>query len=192
MDIGGRIRAARKRAGLSQDEVARRTGMSLNGMANIERGHIPDPHVSSVRRIADALGVSVGELVGEPVLAGKAEAPEAGRPGEELSIALSEKLQRQLDDQLRIFGERKSIARSDEDLHEAAKDFQHWWLIAFDWLSVIVREFPEAADGRLKAVVDAASQSVKDEYTPNAPNPRHTPDMADVVREWHHEEARRA
>ena len=67
VDIGERIRIARKRAGLSQEEVARRAGMSLKGMAYIERGHIEDPHYSSLAGIAEALGVSVGELVGEPV-----------------------------------------------------------------------------------------------------------------------------
>ncbi len=86
MDIGQRIRAARKRAGLSQEEVARRAGMSLKGMAYIERGHIEDPHISSVRSIADALGVPVGELLGEPVLAGKAEAPDAGPPARTKSV----------------------------------------------------------------------------------------------------------
>ena len=67
VDIGERIRIARKRAGLSQEEVARRAGMSLKGMAYIERGHIEDPHYSSLAGIAGALGVSVGELLGESV-----------------------------------------------------------------------------------------------------------------------------
>ena len=49
--------------------------MSLKGMAYIERGHIEDPHYSSLSSIAHALDMSVGELVGEPALSGKAEAP---------------------------------------------------------------------------------------------------------------------
>src|SRR5215213_4559200 len=61
--------------------------MSLKGMAYIERGHIEDPHYSSLAGIAGALGVSVGELVGEPVAAGKVEAPEAGRPNTSEIIA---------------------------------------------------------------------------------------------------------
>ncbi len=84
MDIGARIRAARRRVGLSQEEVARRAGMSLKGMGDIERGLIEDPHFSSLRKIADALGVPIGELLEEePVLSGgKVEAPESGHPDE--------------------------------------------------------------------------------------------------------------
>jgi hypothetical protein len=49
--------------------------MSLKGMGDIERGAIPDPHYSSLHKIAEGLGVSVGELLEEPTLAGKAAAP---------------------------------------------------------------------------------------------------------------------
>ncbi len=76
MSIGSRIRAARKAAGLSQEELARRAGMSLKGMGDIERGDIADPHYSSLNKIASGLGVTVTELLEEPVPL--AEAPEAG------------------------------------------------------------------------------------------------------------------
>lgn len=66
MEIGKRIRDARKAAGLTQEEVARRAGMSLKGMGDIERGDIPDPHYSSLSKIARALGVSIGALMEEP------------------------------------------------------------------------------------------------------------------------------
>ncbi len=65
MDIGDRIRTMRKAVGLSQEEVARRAGLSLKGMAYIERGRIEDPHISSLRGIAHALGMPVEELVRE-------------------------------------------------------------------------------------------------------------------------------
>ncbi len=71
-EIGRRIRVARKGAGFSQEKLARRAEMSLNGMASIERGEIVDPHISTLSRIADALGVSVSELLEEPAHAGKA------------------------------------------------------------------------------------------------------------------------
>jgi transcriptional regulator with XRE-family HTH domain len=70
--IGKRIRSARKDAGLSQEALARMANMSLNGMASIERGEIVDPHISTLAAIADALDVSVGELLEEPALAPKA------------------------------------------------------------------------------------------------------------------------
>ena len=75
MDIGSRIRAARKAAGLSQEELARRADLSLNGFADIERGHIKDPHYSTLVSLADALGVSVSELMGEAADSGKVLAP---------------------------------------------------------------------------------------------------------------------
>ncbi|HVF01067.1 MAG TPA: helix-turn-helix transcriptional regulator, partial [Rubrobacteraceae bacterium] len=58
MDIGDRIRTARKAAGLSQEELARRANMSLKGMSYIERGRIEDPHYSSLRGIATGLGMT--------------------------------------------------------------------------------------------------------------------------------------
>jgi len=95
VDIGERIRIARKRAGLSQEEVARRAGMSLKGMAYIERGRIEDPHYSSLAGIAEALGVSVGELVGEEQAAvPKDKAPtEMGQEEERRVLSLGELLE---------------------------------------------------------------------------------------------------
>jgi transcriptional regulator with XRE-family HTH domain len=65
VDIGSRIRTARKAAGLSQEELARRAQMSLKGMGDIERGDIGDPHISSLRNIAGALGLPISELLEE-------------------------------------------------------------------------------------------------------------------------------
>jgi transcriptional regulator with XRE-family HTH domain len=80
VSIGDKVRATRKAAGISQEEVARRAGVSLNVINRLERGVILDPHYSTLRGIASALGVPVEDLVREPALAGKAEAPkEAGR-----------------------------------------------------------------------------------------------------------------
>ena len=81
MDIGSRIKAARLAAGLSQEDLARRADMSIKGMSYIERGHIEDPHISSLRKIARALGMEVGELLSERELTGKAEASDEPGPG---------------------------------------------------------------------------------------------------------------
>ncbi len=87
MQIGEHVRAARKRAGLSQDALARRADMSLSAITTIELGTRADPHYSSLSKIAGALGMSVGQLLEEgPVLAGKAEAP---APGPLLDMALA-------------------------------------------------------------------------------------------------------
>jgi len=64
MSFGKRIKYLRKAKGLTQEEVARRAGMSLKGMSDIERGVIPDPHLSSLTKIAErGLGIDVSELL---------------------------------------------------------------------------------------------------------------------------------
>ncbi len=76
MDIGKRVRTAREARGITQEELARRAGVPLNRVGRIETGAVTDPHYSTLSRIAVGLGVSVGELLEEPVPL--AEAPEAG------------------------------------------------------------------------------------------------------------------
>ncbi len=98
MDIGGRIRSARKRAGLSQEEVARRAGMSLKGMSYIEVGRVADPHYSSLVGIADALGMSVGELLeGDPTTPGKAQAPPPPETGDAAGLSPEERREQLLE-----------------------------------------------------------------------------------------------
>lgn len=76
MSIGDKVRATRKAAGISQEEVARRAGVSLNVINRLERGVILDPHYSTLRGIASALGVPVEDLVREPALASRPEVRE--------------------------------------------------------------------------------------------------------------------
>jgi transcriptional regulator with XRE-family HTH domain len=76
VDIGDRIRAVRKGAGLTQEEVARRSGLTLKAVGEVERGEVQDPHISSLASIARALRVEVTDLLREPVPL--AEAPETG------------------------------------------------------------------------------------------------------------------
>ena len=85
MDIGKRVRTARKSAGLSQEALARQAEMSLRALNSLERGESSDPHYSTLVGIADALDMSIGELLGEPVPL--AEAPEAGPPDTSETIA---------------------------------------------------------------------------------------------------------
>ena len=65
MAIGDRIRIARRRARMSQEELARRAGMSLNGVAQLEQGGRTDPHISTLNKLAEALDVPVVELLEE-------------------------------------------------------------------------------------------------------------------------------
>jgi len=56
--FGSLLRQRRLAAGLSQDELAQRTGLSRRGLADLERGARNYPHGDTVRRIAEALGLS--------------------------------------------------------------------------------------------------------------------------------------
>ncbi len=76
--FGDRIREARKARKLSQNKLANKANVTLSLVSKLEQGVINDPHYSTLSNIASALGMSVEELVEEPVGAGKVEAPEAG------------------------------------------------------------------------------------------------------------------
>ncbi|HEX3247244.1 MAG TPA: helix-turn-helix domain-containing protein, partial [Chloroflexota bacterium] len=49
------MRAFRTSAGLTQEELAERTQLSVRGISDLERGERTRPHFDTVRRIADAL-----------------------------------------------------------------------------------------------------------------------------------------
>jgi transcriptional regulator with XRE-family HTH domain len=66
--IGERVREARKEANMTQELLARRAGLSLNMLSRLELGKIQDPHISSLRQIAHAVGVPVEVLVTEEEL----------------------------------------------------------------------------------------------------------------------------
>ena len=68
MSIGERVRTGRKALHLSQEEVARRAGVSLNQVNRLERGEIIDPHFSTLAGLATALEMQISELVGEPAV----------------------------------------------------------------------------------------------------------------------------
>lgn len=105
MAVGDRIRAARRLAGMTQEEVARRTSVTLKAYGELERGFTQDPHLSTLVQIAAALGVPVVELIhdraeAEPVPAGKAEGPPAWAFTADMN-AFSERVSRLPLDELR-------------------------------------------------------------------------------------------
>jgi tetratricopeptide (TPR) repeat protein/transcriptional regulator with XRE-family HTH domain len=53
--FGARLGAVRQLAGLSQEDLAERSGLSVRAISNLERGRTRAPHPDSVRRLADAL-----------------------------------------------------------------------------------------------------------------------------------------
>ena len=60
--VGANIRAARKRAGLTQAEVADAAGVSQAAVSQLERGREAGV-VGTLRRVADVLGITLAALV---------------------------------------------------------------------------------------------------------------------------------
>jgi transcriptional regulator with XRE-family HTH domain len=59
------LKYLRKQTGLSQRALAAKAKMSFTYLSNVENGKA-DPSLSTLRRLARALGVSVSNLVKEP------------------------------------------------------------------------------------------------------------------------------
>ena len=58
------LKALRLQKGFSVRQLARRAGMSYTFVSNVENGRA-DPSLSTLRRLAKALDVSVCELIGK-------------------------------------------------------------------------------------------------------------------------------
>jgi len=61
-DLGSNLRAARKRLGLTQEEVAERSGVHPTEVSRIEAGK-RDPRISTLLRLARAVEVEPGRLL---------------------------------------------------------------------------------------------------------------------------------
>jgi len=59
--FGQRLRALRERAGLTQEELAERAGLSANAISSLERGARTHPYPHTIRQLADGLGLSSAE-----------------------------------------------------------------------------------------------------------------------------------
>jgi predicted ATPase/DNA-binding XRE family transcriptional regulator len=70
--FGGLLQRLRAAAGLSQEELAERAGLSQRGISDLERGRRHSPHPATMRRLAEALGLAETDRV---ALLGAARAP---------------------------------------------------------------------------------------------------------------------
>jgi transcriptional regulator with XRE-family HTH domain len=61
-DLGANLRNARKKLGLTQEDVAERSGVHSTEVSRIEAGK-RDPRVSTLRRLAKAVEVEPGQLL---------------------------------------------------------------------------------------------------------------------------------
>ncbi len=62
--VAQKIREARKRKGITQAELSKRTEVHRNTIINYETGR-RDPRVKDLKKIAKALNVSLAELIGQ-------------------------------------------------------------------------------------------------------------------------------
>jgi len=61
--IGKNIKKYRKKIGISQDVLSKRANLAYHTIAKIETGSTPDPRIETVKKIADALGVTIDDLM---------------------------------------------------------------------------------------------------------------------------------
>jgi len=57
------IKKYRTKLGISQDKLSKLAGITLHTITKIESGATPEPRIETVKKIADALGVSIEDLM---------------------------------------------------------------------------------------------------------------------------------
>lgn len=62
--VGKAIRHHRGQLGITQEELARRAGIAPTSVVRLENGEIERPRVSTLAKLAGALGVEPGEFTG--------------------------------------------------------------------------------------------------------------------------------
>jgi len=66
--LGKRLQTARQAAGLTQQQLCQKAGLSYSTLAKIERGAIKAPSIFTIQQIAGVLGMPLDELIGSPSL----------------------------------------------------------------------------------------------------------------------------
>jgi transcriptional regulator with XRE-family HTH domain len=61
--IAKNIKKYRTKLGISQDKLSKLAGITLHTITKIESGATPDPRIETVKKIADALDVSIDDLM---------------------------------------------------------------------------------------------------------------------------------
>ena len=61
--IGENMRKYRNKLGISQDVLSKKANLAFHTIAKIEAGSTPNPTIDTVKKIADALGVSLDVLM---------------------------------------------------------------------------------------------------------------------------------
>lgn len=61
--IGENIKKYRNKLGISQDTLSKKANLAFHTIAKIEAGTTPNPTIDTVKKIADALGVLLDDLM---------------------------------------------------------------------------------------------------------------------------------
>ena len=61
--IAKNIKRYRAKLGISQDKLSKLAGVTLHTITKIESGATPNPRIETVKNIADALDVSIDDLM---------------------------------------------------------------------------------------------------------------------------------
>ena len=61
--IADNIKKYRNKLGISQDQLSKKSDLAFHTIAKIEAGSTPNPTIETVKKIADALGVSLDDLM---------------------------------------------------------------------------------------------------------------------------------
>ena len=61
--ISKNIKKYRNKLGISQDILSKRANLAFHTIAKIEAGSTPNPTIDTVKKIADALGVKLDDLM---------------------------------------------------------------------------------------------------------------------------------
>ena len=61
--ISGNIKKYRNKLCISQDVLSKKANLAFHTIAKIEAGSTPNPTIDTVKKIADALGVSLDVLM---------------------------------------------------------------------------------------------------------------------------------
>jgi len=57
--IAVNLKKIKKDKGLSQSDLCKKTGLAYHTIAKIENGATTDPRISSLKKIAEALGITI-------------------------------------------------------------------------------------------------------------------------------------
>src|SRR5215475_14317391 len=87
VDFGAVLQQYRMAAGVSQEELAERAGLSRRGISDLERGARRTPRLATVRRLAEALELDPAGRATLMAAARRALGPHTPRlPGADVSV----------------------------------------------------------------------------------------------------------